>query len=100
MITNEIPFMRNLRTALGKPADEMRMKNQFPHLFSSPDNAETLARIGNRSRREQLALIDILIENGKAINLQTHIAESSSQAADVIVDLIRCRSPEFSHTKH
>ena len=100
MITNHAPFMRRLRTALGKPADEKRMKNQFPHLFSSPDNTETLARTGNRTRQEQLALIDILEENGKAINLQIHIVESRSEAADVIIDLIRSKDPEFSHTKH
>lgn len=100
MITNQIPFMKSLRRALGKPAEQKRMKNQFPYLFSSPDSSETLLKVSKRSLQEQLKLIEILQENAKAIHLQTHIVESGSEAADVIIELIRCKSPEFNHTKH
>ena len=100
MITNQSQFMKNIRSALGKQAEGKRPANQFPQLFASPDQSDTLAEITNRTRQEQLNLIGLLQENGKAINLQTHIVESSSEAGNVIIELIRSKKPEFHHTKH
>ncbi|MFW2369152.1 MAG: LutC/YkgG family protein [Desulforhopalus sp.] len=100
MITNQNQFMKTIRSALGKPADKKRSAKQFPQLLTSPDCADTLAEVAKRSREEQLELIELLQENAKTINLQTHIVGSESEAADVIVDLIRTRSPEFNHAKH
>lgn len=92
--------MKTISTALGKPADKKRSAKLFPQLLSSPDCGDTLVEVAKRSVKEQLELIEILQENAKTINLQTHIVGSESEAADVIVDLLRTRSPEFGHTKH
>lgn len=100
MTTNQSHFMKNLLKALGKPAEKKRPANTFPQLFSSPDRSKTLAEITSRTRQEQLDLIEVMQENAKVINLQIHVVESSSKAANVIIDLIRTKEPEFHHTKH
>lgn len=100
MINSQNSFMKNIRTALGKPAEGRRSKTQFPQLFPCRDTAATLAKIDSRSEQEQHELVEILCENAKAIHLHTHIIEALSESADVIADLVRSSTPEFNHTKH
>ncbi|MGW8192710.1 MAG: LutC/YkgG family protein [Desulforhopalus sp.] len=100
MTDNQYVFMKTIRTAVGKPAESIRPKNQFPRLFASPDTTSTLAAIDSRTELERQELIDVLCDNAKAINLHTHIAGTYSELRDLVVELIRTREPEFNHTKH
>ena len=97
---NQTSFLDNIRQALGKAGNVKRSKTKFPELFSSPDTTEILEKIHSRTTAEQDALVDILRQNGNSLNVCTHIAQSFSEAAAVVVDLIRTKEPEFNHTKH
>lgn len=97
---NQINFLGNVRQALGKTANIKRSKIKFPELFSAQNSTATLKKIQSRTKEEQDALVEILRQNGNTLNICTHIVESFSQAAAVVVDLIRTKEPEFNHTKH
>jgi L-lactate dehydrogenase complex protein LldG len=93
-------FLGNIRKALGEAPNGERSKRMFPQLFSAPDPAVILAKIRRRTTLEQDRLVEIFRENGDALNICTHIAASYSEAAAVVVELIRTKDPEFSYTKH
>ncbi len=97
---NQTRFLANIRVALGEAPNGERSKKMFPELFAAPEPAEPLARIRQRPAAEQDRLVEIFRENGKVLNIHTHIASSCSEAAAIVVDLIRTKAPEFSHTKH
>ncbi len=97
---NQTTFLRNIRTALGEAPEVDRSKRMFPKLFFSPDTAKILEKIRNRTVEEQDALIEILVQNGNNLNVRTHIVQSFKEAADVVVELIRTKEPEFNYTKH
>jgi len=97
---NQTTFLNTIRTALGQSPKAQRSKRMFPHLFSSPDRSGFLEKIASRTVAEQNALVEILRENGKSLNIRTHVVQSFEEAAAVIVELIRTKEPEFNFTKH
>lgn len=97
---NQTSFLSNIRTALGEAPNGERSKRMFPQLFSAPDSTRTLKKIRQRSVLEQDKLVETFQENGNSLSICTHIAASYSEAAAVVVDLIRTKDPEFSHFKH
>jgi L-lactate dehydrogenase complex protein LldG len=97
---NQTNFLGNIRQALGKAGNVKRSKKKLPELFSCQDTTETLKRIHSRTLEEQDALVEILRQNGNSLNICTHIVQSFSEAAAVVVDLVRTKEPEFNHTKH
>jgi L-lactate dehydrogenase complex protein LldG len=97
---NQTTFLRNIRTSLGEAPAGERSKKMFPKLFSSPDTTQILKKIRSRTIAEQDELVEILRENGNSLNISTHIVKSFTEAAAVVVDLIRTKEPEFNYTKH
>lgn len=97
---NQTTFLGNIRAALGETPGNERSKTTFPKLFASPDTAEILKKIHRRTDTERDKLVDILLKNGNSLNISTHLVASFSEAAAVVVDLIRSKDPEFNHTKH
>lgn len=97
---NQRAFLKNIRTALGQPPDVERPKRMYPDLFASPYTAELLDTIHNRSEKELNQLVDILHKRCKALNTNTYTVCSLDEARSVIVELIRSKEAEFSHTKH
>jgi len=97
---NETTFLGNVRIALGEAPRSERPKKMFPRLFASPDTAAILDKIRSRTVAGQDALVEIFREQAESLNLSTHIVQSFDEAADVVVELVRSKEPEFNHTKH
>jgi L-lactate dehydrogenase complex protein LldG len=93
-------FLATIRTALGEAPQVERSKSTFPKLFAAPDTTETLKKIRSRTVTERNELVKILLRNGTLLNISSHIVESLHEAADVVVELIRSKEPEFNYTKH
>jgi L-lactate dehydrogenase complex protein LldG len=97
---NQTDFLATIRTALGEAPQVERAKSTFPSLFAAPDTTETLKKIRSRTVTERNELVKNFLHNGNMLNISSHIALSLHEAADVIVELIRTKEPEFNHTKH
>ncbi|KJR99678.1 MAG: hypothetical protein VR65_15610 [Desulfobulbaceae bacterium BRH_c16a] len=97
---NQNSFLGNIRIALGLGAGEERDKSHYPALFSSPDTGAIVARMQNRTAEEKEELVNLFQENARALGIHTHIALTDSDAAGIVVELIRSKEPEFTHTKH
>jgi L-lactate dehydrogenase complex protein LldG len=97
---NQTSFLGNIRKALGEAPNGERSKSMFLQLFSAPGSKPPPKKIHQRTVLEQDKLVEIFRENGNSLNICTHIATSYSEAAAVVVDLIRTKDPEFSYTKH
>jgi L-lactate dehydrogenase complex protein LldG len=97
---NQTDFLATIRTALGEAPQVERAKGAFPSLFAAPDTTETLKKIRSRTVTERNELVKNFLHNGNMLNISSHIALSLHEAADVIVELIRTKEPEFNHTKH
>jgi L-lactate dehydrogenase complex protein LldG len=97
---NQTTFLATIRTALGETPNVERSKSAFPKLFAAPDTAETLKKIRSRTVTERNELVKNFLHNGNTLNISSHIVESLPEAADVVVELIRSKEPEFNYTKH
>lgn len=93
-------FLATIRTALGEVPNVERSKSTFPKLFAAPDTTETLKKIRSRTVTEHNELVKRLLHNGNTLNISSHIVESLHEAADIVVELIRTKEPEFNYTKH
>ncbi len=99
-MNRETDFFATIRTALGESSGLERVKSSFPDLFSSPDPSALLQKIRSRSPAELDRLVESFREYGQSLNINSHVATSLDEAAAIVVDLIRSKEPEFSHTKH
>ncbi len=97
---SQAAFLRTIRQSLGLAPDSERPKSSFPALFARTDTSSTLQRISTRTEEQLDALVLQLKINAQALNIFTHEVESHDAAAAVIVDVIRTKVPEFTHTKH
>ena len=96
MMDSETTFFENLRKAIVRGKEYTRYE---PPQGGTPRNPlpSTLLK---RSFEEQLALVDRFISSGEALNIETKVVQSLSEAKEHIVELIRTKDPEFSHNKH
>ena len=99
-MTNEFPFLENIRTALGVPAGASRTKNMFPDLFSKQDKKSLIDKIRTRSYQSKETLIEQLDKNCRDLNIDLHVVDSHEDAENVTVELIRTKEPEFSYNRH
>ncbi len=99
-MTNEFPFLENVRHALDIPQGAERTKNMFPALFAKKDKTELLENIKKRSYDEKELLIKELSDNCIPLNITLHVAETEREVEDITVDIIRTKEPEFSHNRH
>lgn len=99
-MSTDFQFLQNVRLSLGLPGQTVRTKKTRPQLFPNPQNQEAVEKIENRTQPDYGQLLEVLRENAKEINLQTHTVDTIQEAAATIVELIRSRDPEFSHNKH
>lgn len=99
-MTNEFPFLDNVRKALKIPQGAERAKSMIPELFARQDKTEILKKIQKRSYSEKEELIDALAENCEPLGITLHVAETKQDVEDITVDIIRTKGPEFSHNKH
>ncbi|MBU1564866.1 MAG: lactate utilization protein [Proteobacteria bacterium] len=97
---SQTAFMRNIRQSLGLAPDTERPKRLFPALFAKADTALILQDIENRTTEQQNELVEILQANALALGVNISIAGSHDEAAAIVVDLVRTKNPEFTHTKH
>jgi L-lactate dehydrogenase complex protein LldG len=99
-MTNEFPFLENVRHALKLPQGAERTKNMFPALFAREDKTDILKIIKTRSYAEKELLIKELSDNCTPLGITLHIAETEREAENITVDLIRTKDPEFSYNRH
>lgn len=100
MMENEYFFLRNIHKALGIAPDTDRSRGQYPELFAASDTRQILHRVRNRTAAERDELVELLHTNARSLGIHLHLAESEADAAGIVVEIIRSREPEFSHTKH
>lgn len=99
-MNNQEQFLRTVRLALGEGPDGVRSKKLFPNLFRGPDRNKLIAQIRKRSQTELLRLAEGFKANGKELHQSTHLVPSMEEAAAIIVELVRSKTPEFGHTRH
>lgn len=100
MMENEYFFLRNIRKALGLAPETGRSRGQYPELFAAPNTRQILHRVRNRTAEERDELVELLRTNAQALGIHLHLAETEADAAAIVVEIVRSREPEFSHTKH
>ena len=93
-------FLQTIRRSLGIAPEAERPKDCFPDLFAATDTSLLREKITTRTREERDELVEILRENAQALGIHIQIVGSQAEAAATIVDLIRSKAPEFTHTKH
>lgn len=76
-------FLNKVRQALGEESRRARMSLQ-PEGAPPEEALEILDRIAGRERKDRLALLERLMEEGRTINLEVHAVEGFQEAADVI----------------
>lgn len=99
-MTNEFPFLENVRNSLKIPQGAERTKNTSPALFAKTNTTNILETIVKRSYAEKEQLIKELSENCDPLGITLHVAETEVEVQDITVELIRTKDPEFSHNRH
>jgi L-lactate dehydrogenase complex protein LldG len=97
--TDQIAFMRRIRTALGHAPEIAR---KLPGLFAQAPTAEErelLERIDRRSAADRQALFAQLVEAGKPLRLNVTPVADEAAATAAVVGLIEGRSPEWGTRK-
>ena len=97
--TDQIAFMRRIRTALGHAPDIAR---KVPELFAeapSSEDLQLLDRIRQRSAAERQALFAQLVEAGRPLRLNVTPVADAPAAARAVLDLIEAKSPEWGSRK-
>ena len=97
--TDQIKFIRRIRSALGHPPETRR---EPPGLFAdapSQEDLQLLDRIRRRSAGDRRYLLERLAEAGIPIRLGVTPAADARAAAAAIVDLIEDRTPEWGTRK-
>jgi L-lactate dehydrogenase complex protein LldG len=97
--TDQITFMRRIRTALGHAPDIAR---KVPELFAGAPSAEDLQlleRIRQRSAAERQALFAQLVEAGRPIRLNVTPVADAPAAGQAVLGLIEAKSPEWGTRK-
>ncbi len=105
MQTNQESFIHNLRTRLGKGTDDIEARKAA--IFTNPSadtdlsaaQAKHIDTVRARSREDQLALLDRLIEEGKPLNLNVVPVKNTAEASAAIAELVAQTAPEWGDAK-
>jgi len=97
---NQNAFLTTIRRSLALPSHEERQRNLFPGLFAQTDTTHILRTIRERTADLQDQLVETLQTNASALAIETHLVKTFAEAAEVIVNLVRTKIPEFTPTKH
>jgi L-lactate dehydrogenase complex protein LldG len=92
-------FFRRLRTALGHAPDVSR---DAKHLFAQGPSAEDLQmlnRIYQRTAAERQALLELLVDAGKPINLRVIPVPDLAAACSAVVAVVGEKQPEWGESK-
>ncbi len=95
MMPNQNKFIENIRTALGKGSTPA-----FSDLYGGHRAKDAVQALRKKTTENQIQLVETFQQNAKELNLHTHVVASLSGAEKVIVEIIRSKTPEFSHQKH
>lgn len=99
-MSNDNNFLTTVRIAIGQPATNVRTRRSAPEIFQGQDHSELLLEIKERSDDKLRELAASFNENGVSQNIKTTIVSSHEEAAGLVVELVRSKTPEFSHNKH
>lgn len=97
---NQNAFLKTIRASLGLPSEIIRPASSFRSLFTRTEKVSTLQPQKKMSDARQLELVNIFEMNAQALGISTHVVRTTEEAAAVVVDLVRSKDPEFTHTKH
>ena len=97
MTTNQIEFIRRIRTALGHPPGTRREALEFFSKVPSAESAMLIERIQQRDDQERWQLLARMTEAGKPINLAVTAVESEASTTAAIMEIVRHRSPEWEN---
>lgn len=93
-------FLRTIRSSLGLNPDAERAKRLFPDLFAKTDTTAILQKIKARTAQQQDELVALFEENALGLGIKTYVVHTLDEAVASIVELVRTKDPEFTHTKH
>jgi L-lactate dehydrogenase complex protein LldG len=99
-MNNQEKFLGAVRVALGYAPDGVRPLRLFPELFAAPDSAMLLETVAGRSRAGREKLITTLLAAAEEAHIHSHRVSTMAEATAVVVELVRSKGPEFSHTRH
>lgn len=99
-MNSDAAFLKNVRTALKIPQGAERNRNIHPELFVKHDNSALRKKVRNRSYEDKQLLIKELAENCTGLGITLHLVDSVQEAEDLTVELVRTKTPEFSHNRH
>lgn len=94
-MNDQMSFIKNIRMALGT-----KSSTPFGDLFPTPVTKETMRAVRNRTEEAQTQLVDTFQQSSNDLDMQTHVVCSLTEAERIVVELIRSKTPEFSHKKH
>lgn len=97
--TDQLSFLRRIRTALGHPPDVAR---DVPDLFArgpTEEERDLLERIRARSGPERRALVDRLVDVGTPLRLNVTPVADASAAASAVLTLVETKAPEWGTRK-
>jgi len=92
-------FMHTVQAALGRRGTGAK---HFEDLFPEPEPARVAGRLktlAQRSKEQQLELLDLLTERGQPLNLKVVAVPDPGAAAEFIADLVRTHEPEWGGKK-
>jgi len=98
-MNTETAFITNIRKALGKEGPLPAARNLPTSDYSARDLDAVLQKINDRTAEDFAALAGIFCDNAVTLNLKTHLAATTEEAAEVILNIIATTSPEFHTVK-
>jgi len=99
MANESIRFIDTIRNALSIKDGTKRRLEDLMVSQPSTEIVEMMNKIKNRSKGEQLRLLNHLVKKGKEIHLKVFTEKTLNKAAQSIVSLVDQRQPEWGNDK-
>jgi L-lactate dehydrogenase complex protein LldG len=93
-------FLKQLETALCDVPENLRKTNDSSTIPKNGGGRHHLERIQQRTKKEQLALLDRMVAESRAINLNVLPVKDTDTAGALIQQLAESKQPEQGTTKH
>ena len=97
---NQTFFLNNIRTALGEAPHSERLKSMYPKLFNSPATTEIRQKHPAKNCGGTRPVSKNFAGKRQQFKHMQPYCRLLCRSADIVVELIRSKEPEFNYTKH